>query len=181
MEWFPLKDYENLYEITKNGIIRRIAYDTNRIHNTYKNKLPMIIKQQPDKDGYMRITLRKNEKVNIIPVHRLVARTFIPNPENKEQVNHKNGIKNDNRVENLEWVTSSENIRHRIDVLGVTLKNKKGSKIVQQLDMEGNVITEYPSAKEAHRLTGFSQGHISEVCRGEKQSYKGFKWKYKVK
>lgn len=181
MEWFPLKNYENLYEITKTGCIRRIAYENKKEHNTYYNKLPIIIKQQPDKDGYMRITLRKNGKINIIPVHRLVAKTFIPNPEDKEQVNHKNGIKNDNRVENLEWVTNSENIRHRIDILGVTLKNKKGSKIVQQFDMNNILVSEYPSAKEAHRQTGFSQGHISEVCRGEKQSYKGFKWKYKVK
>ena len=65
-----------------------------------------------DKDGYAIVSLRKDSKSYLRKVHRLVALTFIPNPENKPEVNHINGIRNDNRIENLQWVTRIENIRH---------------------------------------------------------------------
>ena len=181
MKWYKLKDYENLYEITKDGNIRRIDFNVIKNNNTFSKKLPYILKQNHDKDGYLRVCLDNGYYKKIYYVHRLVANTFLNNDQNYEQVNHKNGIKDDNRVENLEWCTRSENIRHRIDVLGVSLRNKKGSKEVEQYDLSNILINTYPSAKEAMRQTGFSQGHISEVCRGEKTTYKNFIWKYKVK
>lgn len=181
MKWYKLRDYENLYEITKDGNIRRIDFNVIKNNNTFSKKLPYILKQNHDKDGYLRVCLDDGCCKKIHYVHRLVANTFLNNDQNYEQVNHKNGIKDDNRVENLEWCTRSENIRHRIDVLGVSLRNKKGSKEVEQYDLSNNLINTYPSAKEAMRQTGFSQGHISEVCRGEKTTYKNFIWKYKVK
>lgn len=181
MEWFKLKNYEKLYEITKDGKVRRIAFDKIRTSNTLVSKLPILLKPQYDKDGYLRVTLYDGKVKKCKYVHRLVAETFIPNPNNYEQVNHKNGIKDDNRVENLEWCSQSYNIRHRIDVLGVSLKNNRRSKQVEQRTMDGELIKTYPSSKEAMRQTGFSQGHISEVCRGELKSYKNFIWNYKVK
>lgn len=78
------------------------------------------IKTNHDKDGYLRCTL----KYKNVQVHRVVAKKYIPNPENKPCVNHKNGIKDDNRIENLEWVTYSENEQHSYDVLG-----KKGQRV----------------------------------------------------
>lgn len=181
MKWFPLKNYENLYEITTAGVVRRIAYDVIRPSNTSYKRLPIILKAHYDKDGYLRVTINNGKQSKMKYVHRLVAETFIPNPNNYEQVNHKNGIKDDNRVENLEWCTRSQNIRHRIDVLGVTLRNKKGSKEVEQYTSDNILINTFPSAKEAGRQLKLSQGHISEVCRGEHKQYKGFIWKYKVK
>lgn len=173
--WKTIDGYED-YEISNNGEVRRIRYKDSS--NLAKYGLPFYLKPRKDKDGYLKYTLVENGKPSTLFAHRLVAMSYIPNPDNKEQVNHKNGIKNDNRSENLEWCTASENIQHRINVLGVKWKNHKSSKTVIQLDIDGNVVAHYPSAKEAKRQTGFSQGHISECCRGEIKQYNGFIWKY---
>lgn len=95
----PIPGYEGLYSITEDG----------RIWSYYRNKWK---KPQLDKDGYLTISLYKNRKRKGYLFHRLVAQTYIPNPENKPEVNHKNGIKDDNRVEDLEWVTRKENSIH---------------------------------------------------------------------
>jgi hypothetical protein len=137
-----------------------------------------FIKYRPDEDGYLRATLCKNGKCKSYFVHRLVALTFIDNMRNLPQINHIDGNKQNNCVENLEWVNRSENIRHRINVLGVSLKNKKGSKTVLQYTINDEFVACYPSAKEAARSIKGSQGHISECCRGEKQHYRNFKWYY---
>ena len=173
--WRIIDGYED-YEVSDKGEVRRIRYaDTG---NSAKYKLPFYLKGSIDKDGYIRYALSKNSKSKSCFAHRLVATAFIENPMNKEQINHINGIKSDNRIENLEWCTSSENIRHRIDVLSVRLTNNRRSKPVVQLDFQGKLIAKYPSAKEAKRQTGFSQGHISECCRGEIPYYHGYVWKY---
>ena len=94
-EWREVKGYEGIYQISSLG----------RIRNSYGR----ILKPETSRNGYKRITLWDRKKYQI---HRLVAIAFIPNPENKETVNHKNGIKTDNSVENLEWNTRSENSKH---------------------------------------------------------------------
>ena len=176
--WKPIKGYYGL-EVSNQGRVRRTKHTNKGNIGKYKDKLPYILKTSNDKDGYVLVTLSENGKNFHARMHRLVAETFIPNTENKPQVNHINGIKNDNRVENLEWSTRSENIRHRINVLGIKLTNNIKSKPVLQYDMQMNFIKEYPSAKEAHRQTGMSQGHISQCCRGEFKQYNKFIWKYK--
>jgi hypothetical protein len=90
------------YFITENGEV------FSKISNKY-------LKPAKDKKGYLRCAFNYNGKLTTFKVHRLVAEVFIPNLENKSQVNHINGIKSDNRIENLEWVTNFENIMHAID------------------------------------------------------------------
>ena len=106
-------------------------------------------------------------------VHRLVAITFIPNSENKSEVNHINGLKTDNTVENLEWVTSSENQTHAVKILGAG--NVKP--VIQIKD--GKIIREYYSAREASRITGISNGLISRCCNHRIRSVHGFQWEFK--
>lgn len=100
IEWFPVKGYEGLYEITKDGRIRRT---------------PKELHPSKDAQGYMVISLRDtNGKEKVVKMHRLVAETFIPNPENKPQVDHISTVRHDNRVENLRWVTQRENLANPI-------------------------------------------------------------------
>ena len=172
-----IKGFKN-YAINKKGEVFRVSYDDKANQNKFKDKLPLKLKESTDKDGYKRVTLFKNGKPKIFYVHRLVAIQFLNKPEHKTQVNHINGIKSDNNVANLEWVTQSENRIHCLKNLNPRLKNNKLSKKVAQYNLQGELIKIYPSCKQVMRETGFSQGHISEVCRGEKKTYKGFIWRY---
>lgn len=107
--WKPIPGYEEYYEISSLGRVKRIKVG----HGTQAGR---IIKEYFDKHtGYCRVALSVNSKVKDYSVHRLVAMTFLPNPEEKREVNHINGIKTDNRLENLEWATPSENRIHAYD------------------------------------------------------------------
>ena len=119
MVWKDIKDYEGLYQINELGEIKRLPYIQSHPYRIGYNMnfKGGILKQSFDRDGYKLITIWKNNKSKTYRVHRLVTQAFIPNPNNKPEVNHINGIKDDNRVENLEWSTSKENINHSIQVL----------------------------------------------------------------
>lgn len=112
MKIIYIKGYKYLYSINRKG----------EIYSYHSNKLMKLMK---DKDGYLKVNLSKNGKSRKYIVHRLVAQTFLENPNKFPQVNHKNGIKDDNRVENLEWCTVSSNHKHAFKI---GLKNHKGSK-----------------------------------------------------
>lgn len=135
--------------------------------------------------GYEAVSLYKNNKRTHKTVHRLVAEAFIPNPDNKPEVNHINGDKADNRIENLEWVTRSENKLHRYRVLGQrgAWLGKTGganpiSKSVVQFK-NGVKINEFGGLTEAQRQTGIDRCSISLCCRGIRKTARGYTWAFK--
>ena len=110
--WCDVNGYEGIYQVSNLGRVRSLDREIKR-----KNGKKLLIKGQPlkvhlNRRGYLRINLRKDGKDTNHTVHRLVAKAFIPNPEDKPQVNHLNGVKTDNNVCNLEWCTRAENIEH---------------------------------------------------------------------
>lgn len=121
--WKSVKGYEGLYSVSNTGKVKSESRTRNRSNRyagfTYRTKEKILNPVLKKGTGYIQYSLYKNGQQKLALVHILVAQSFIKNPESKPQVNHKNGIRTDNSVENLEWCTPSENLRHAYDVLGI--------------------------------------------------------------
>ena len=134
-----------------------------------KNK--HILKPAVNSNGYKHLSLGRN---NDQRVHRIIALTFIPNPSNLRDVNHKNGVKTDNRIENLEWVSHAENEIHKIYKLCTPGRLLKPMRKVMCLE-NGKV---YDSISAACRDLKIKTSHISEVCQGKISQTCGYHWRY---
>ena len=177
MRWKTINGYEGYYEVSDNGSVRslnRVVLDkNNNIHKIHGRMMKLTHSYGRNNDGYLVVNLRKNCTAKVIPVHRLVAEAFIPNPNNLPTVNHKNGDKFDNNVNNLEWASYAENNTH---ALNIGLRQPRGNRTAQ-CDMLNNIINIYQSACEAARVTGISRGMISHCLNHRAKSAGGYLWK----
>ena len=167
------------YKVSNLGKILSLNYK-----NTGKAELMNPV---TNTNGYFQVNLYKNGESKTCRVHRLVAETFLPNPENLPEVNHKDENKKNNFVflnedgsvdkkrSNLEWKTPKENSNHGTRNERIA---KANSKRVLQFSLSGELIREWDSTQECGR-NGFDQGAVAKCCRGEQKTHKGFRFMYK--
>lgn len=153
---------------------RYIISEDGNIYSKWFNK---NLERKPSNDGYVRVTLKcKDGKKRHYLKHRVIAYYFIPNPEKKPEIDHINTIKTDNRVENLRWVTSSENSKNKI-TLQKNIASQPKNKIYAYID--NKLIGVWESENAAARELNINQGNIHNCATGKCKTYKGYKWSYK--
>ena len=175
MLWKPISGYEGYYEVSDTGEIRsvdRIIFDVNENARHLSGKPMKLTKSKGrNDDGYYVVNLR-NGGSKVIPVHILVAKEFVPNPNMLPTVNHIDGDKSNNHAWNLEWVSYRDN---NIHALNHGLRHPRGTNIVQK-DLSGFVVSYFRSVCEASRLTGIGRSLISHCVNNRINYAGGFMW-----
>lgn len=183
--WKDIKDYEGLYQASTLLNIRSLDRYVKHPKGGTQLIKGRIISQCISKKGYLTVRLHKDGKSKLLLVHRIIAETFIPNPENKPCVDHINTIRTDNRIENLRWVTEKENQnntstkQHLSDgIKGKHINRKDLSKPVYQYTLNSQFIAEYPSVQEAARQNNVAASNICACLKGKTKSSCNSHWFY---
>ena len=159
--WRPINGYQGLYGVSDQGRVRSLKFGKER-----------ILKPRRTPQGYLLVCLCKNGEIKQCLVHRLVSQTFIPNPDNLPQVNHKDENKENNSVQNLEWCDGKYNINYGT-------RTQRISKPVLQFTKDGEFVKEWRSSSEIEMNLGYSKCNISKCCNGRYKSAYDYIWKFK--
>lgn len=175
--WKDIDGYEGFYKVSNVGRVKSLDRLVNGNHITcdFQYVKGKLLKLQRDKCGYWRVNLRKNGVNKMFLVHRLVAKAFIPNPNNFPYINHKDENPSNSNVNNLEWCTGQYNVLYGSCQSKITLS--KIRKVIQ-FDMNMNEIHRWNSLKDAAAFINRAQQNISRCCRGKCKSCGGFIWRY---
>ena len=185
--WKTIEDYPN-YMVSNMGRIKRLS-------TGYYRRTEKILIPQLQNNGYLHIKLSQNGKPKCFLLHRLVAQTFLPNPDNLPQVNHKDEDKTNNRVDNLEWCDRKYNINYgnglikrvKTNIENGTyrkigkLNKEKFSKPILQFTKDGDFVKKWNSISDAEKETGISYKQICNCLKQRQKTAKGFKWIYYYK
>lgn len=171
--WKDIEEYEGLYQVSNFGRVKSLKRYSINNANT-KNRL---LKLSLNRKGYLNVTLCKNGKYKSHRIHRLVAQAFIPNPENKPQVNHIDEIKTNNMVSNLNWMTNKENRNHGTAIKRMCVTN---SKPIIATNLKTDESTKFNSGKECARQLGLNQAHITDVLKGRRKQTGGYIFEYAI-
>lgn len=191
--WKDIKDYEGKYQVSNQGRVRSL----DRINSAGKRTSGRIRIPTKNKNGYLYVNLCSNGKPHNCSVHRLVAVAFLPNPDNKYTVNHKNENKEDNRVDNLEWMSLEENLRYgthdkraaqtkkgmmcgpdhpNFGKYGINANTHKG-KVVGIGKRNPNDTVMFDTAADAARILHLSAGQLCDSIHNCRKSCGGYYWR----
>ena len=163
--WKNIKGYPK-YQVSNFGRVKSLNYNS--------TGLSKIMSLAKTKKGYLCVCLYKDKKSYVKPVHRIVAESFLPNLNNKSQVNHIDGDKTNNRVNNLEWCDNQYNQNHAVK------NGLRRLKSVMQYDKTGILIKIWANAAEASKTLSIDLGHIVMVCKGKRKTAGGYIWRYNL-
>lgn len=175
--WKDIKGYEGFYQVSNLGKVRSFPR-----RGTYKTIY--ILKPRKTHKGYLQVILTKNNKPKSFSIHRLVAKTFISNLNNYPQVNHIDGNKLNNCVDNLEWCTNEHNMKEACrlglrDHIYKKGKENPRSVVINQYNFQGKFIKKWYCVRDIERELNFDNRNICACARHKKKSAYGFIWRYK--
>ena len=175
--WKDVVGYEGLYQVSNLGRVKSIDRLINGRYAGHKTKAKgQLLNTFTNKTCYVRVALNINQKVNKFSVHRLVAQAFIPNPDNKPQVNHKDETQGNNNVNNLEWVTASENVNYGTRNERMAKTHYKKIKVIYSDDTYE--IWESTSYFAREYGNGVLTQGISDVLTGRRPKHRGLRFEY---